>query len=84
MVIQICTAVVLTLSLISCWTPAKHVVRQYVRPYVLSAVEQGMSTVRWAQNAQHPALTALFNTAAHTVSVSFYAFFLPSLLWVCG
>lgn len=62
--------------------PLRSTVRKYLRPRVLQAVLDGMPAVRRAQSLHHPTLTAAFNRAACTVSVSFYACCLPPLLWV--
>ena len=81
--LSIASTCVLATYIILCLTPPlRSTVRKHLRPRVLQAVLNGIPTVCWAQSLHSQPLTAAFNWAACTVSVSFYACCLPPLLWV--
>ncbi|PRW39349.1 lipid phosphate phosphatase delta [Chlorella sorokiniana] len=78
----LCVALVAAFLLLVC-TPVLHQpVRARLRPLALQEVEQGLSWVLAAQRWQHPLLTSLFMHSSHSVSVTFYASFLPTLFWL--
>ncbi|KAL4440217.1 hypothetical protein ABPG75_003218 [Micractinium tetrahymenae] len=57
-------------------------VRAWLRPRAVERVESGLVLVAAAQRRQHPWLTWLFVHSSHSVSVTFYASFLPILFWL--
>ncbi|EFN52812.1 hypothetical protein CHLNCDRAFT_138478 [Chlorella variabilis] len=57
-------------------------VRAWLRPHAIHHVESGLDLVLAAQRWQSPWLTQLFTKSSHSVSVTFYASFLPMLFWL--
>ncbi|PSC73444.1 lipid phosphate phosphatase delta [Micractinium conductrix] len=75
------TLVALFLALVC--VPCLHVpVRARLRPWTIHHVESGLEWVVAAQRLQTPWLTRLFTQSSHSVSVTFYASFLPILFWL--
>ena len=75
----------LTVFAACCATPAAYMhARAWAQRRVLPLVHSGVGVVLSVQRREHPALTALFDVTAFSVSVPFYGAALPLLAWVRG